>query len=339
MAEDPRVVIITGANSGIGLSFADRLLAIDPTIILCLACRNPSRADTARKTLLDNHPDAKIELVRLDTSDIKGIYETAKSIKRKYTRLDFLYLNAGIMPVTHLNWKNMFKAIFTPTQLFEMLTTGEGLLNLQDNMTNDGLKTIFSTNIFGHFVLIKELEDLLFESKGRIVWTSSSNADQSNFSLQDVQHKHGSQGYSSSKYAIDILNVALNEQYNQHGVYSHLVSPGVVATNITSTFFPAWMWSMFYPIFLLIRVFAPRFVIEPHLGAESMVWVFEEDRICIRPDRKYTSYSSGLGHSYVVPEEVEYESKAPMQLYSQLDKLYKMFTDKYTGRDNRSDNE
>ena len=68
---------------GIGLSFADRLLAIDPTIILCLACRNPSRADTARKTLLDNHPDAKIELVRLDTSDIKGIYDTAKSIKRK----------------------------------------------------------------------------------------------------------------------------------------------------------------------------------------------------------------------------------------------------------------
>ena len=32
----------------------------------------------------------------------------------RYTRLDFLYLNAGIMPVTHLNWKNMFKAIFTP---------------------------------------------------------------------------------------------------------------------------------------------------------------------------------------------------------------------------------
>ena len=69
--------------SGIGFCLADRLLTIEPTIVLCLACRNPSRADAARKTLLANHPEARIELIRLDTSDIKGIYDTAKSIKRK----------------------------------------------------------------------------------------------------------------------------------------------------------------------------------------------------------------------------------------------------------------
>ncbi|XP_022085135.1 3-keto-steroid reductase-like [Acanthaster planci] len=331
--EEAKVVIVTGANSGIGLSFADRLLTYDPSIVLCLACRNPSRADKAKKTLLTTHPSARIDLVRLDTSDIKGIFETAKKIKRKYSSIDFLYLNAGIMPVTHLNWKHMLKSILTPLQLIDMLTTGEGLLNLQDDETGDGLKSIFCTNLFGHFVLIQELEDLLCQSQARIVWTSSSNAHKMHFSLQDIQHKYGTQGYSSSKYAMDILNIALNEKYNERGVYSHLTSPGVVATNITSTFFPTWMWSIFYPIFLLIRVFAPRFVIEPSIGAESLLWVYREDRISIRPDRKYTSYSSAIGNSYIVPEEVDYESKEPMILYSQLDKLYKRFQDKYnTGR-------
>ncbi|XP_038063963.1 3-keto-steroid reductase/17-beta-hydroxysteroid dehydrogenase 7-like [Patiria miniata] len=335
MAEkEEKVVIITGANSGIGLSFADRLLTIDPTVVLCLACRNPSRADTAKKTLLATHPTARIDLVRLDTSDIKGIFETAKNIKRKYSRIDFLYLNAGIMPVTHLNWKHMFKSILTPLQLIDMLTTGEGLLNLQDDTTKDGLKSIFCTNLFGHFVLIQELEDLLCQSQSRIIWTSSSNADKMHFSLQDIQHKHGTQGYSSSKYAMDILNIALNEKYNNRGVFSHLISPGVVATNITSTFFPSWMWSVLYPVFLLVRVFAPRFVIEPSIGAESMVWVYGEDRISVRSDRKYTSYSSAIGNSYIVPEEIEYEPKEPMMLYNQLDKLHKMFQDKYNTSSN-----
>lgn len=66
-------------------------------------------------------------------------------------------------------------------------------------------------------IQIRELEPLLCHSDGpsRLIWTSSRNARKSNFSLEDIQHSKGREPYSSSKYATDLLNVALNRRYNQ----------------------------------------------------------------------------------------------------------------------------
>lgn len=55
----------------------------------------------------------------------------------------------------------------------------------------------------------------------RIVWTSSSNARRSAFSMDDIQHRNGSEPYSSSKYASDLLSLALNRHKNsQVGILS-----------------------------------------------------------------------------------------------------------------------
>jgi len=35
-----------------------------------------------------------------------------------------------------------------------MFATGDGLLMQTDETTEDGLKQIFSTNLFGHFILV-----------------------------------------------------------------------------------------------------------------------------------------------------------------------------------------
>lgn len=59
-------------------------------------------------------------------------------------------------------------------------------------------------------VQIRELEPLL----SRLVWTSSSNARRSAFSMEDMQHREGRESYSSSKYASDMLSLALNRQKN-----------------------------------------------------------------------------------------------------------------------------
>ena len=47
-----------------------------------------------------------------------------------------------------------------------------------------------------------------------MVWTSSSNALRSAFSLEDLQHAAGTEPYSSSKYASDLLSLALNRHHN-----------------------------------------------------------------------------------------------------------------------------
>lgn len=66
-------------------------------------------------------------------------------------------------------------------------------------------------------VQVRELEPLLCDgdSPAQLVWTSSRNAQKANFSLQDFQHRGGQEPYSSSKYAMDLLSVALNRKLNQ----------------------------------------------------------------------------------------------------------------------------
>lgn len=69
---------------------------------------------------------------------------------------------------------------------------------------------------------IRELEEVLCQPDrtSRLIWTSSSNAHCSAFSLKDIQHRRGTQPYSSSKYASDLLSLALNTHYNKQ-VISH----------------------------------------------------------------------------------------------------------------------
>lgn len=63
---------------------------------------------------------------------------------------------------------------------------------------------------------IRELEPILCHDDrcSQVIWTSSSNAHRSAFTVKDMQHQGGTQPYSSSKYASDLLSLALNTHYN-----------------------------------------------------------------------------------------------------------------------------
>ncbi|XP_026160874.1 3-keto-steroid reductase/17-beta-hydroxysteroid dehydrogenase 7 isoform X1 [Mastacembelus armatus] len=212
-----KVVLVTGANSGIGLALCERLLSQDTEgLQLCLACRNMRRAQAARSALLASHPTAQVALLQMDTSNIFSVISAAHEIKLRYCRLDYLYLNAGIMPNAQFDVKAFFKGIFS-SNIITMFATGEGILTQKDGVTSDGLQDVFATNLFGHFLLIRELEPVLCRAgqTSQLIWTSSSNAQRSAFNLDDIQHQRGTQPYSSSKYASDLLSLALNTLYNK----------------------------------------------------------------------------------------------------------------------------
>ncbi|XP_078791168.1 3-keto-steroid reductase/17-beta-hydroxysteroid dehydrogenase 7-like isoform X2 [Oryzias latipes] len=210
-----KVVIVTGANSGIGLALCERLLTEDSQLQLCLACRNMQRAEAARASLLASRSSARIDLLHLDVGSVQSVLSAAKEIKTKYSRVDFLYLNAGIMPNPTVDIGAFFKGLFSRNAI-NMFATAEGLLTQQDRVNSDGLQEVFATNLFGHFLLVRELEPLLCQPghTSRVVWTSSSNARRSAFSIEDFQHTKGTEPYSSSKYASDLLSLALNRHKN-----------------------------------------------------------------------------------------------------------------------------
>lgn len=129
---------------------------------------------------------------------------------------------------------------------------------------------------------IRELEPVLCHAgrTSQLIWTSSSNAHRSAFNLKDIQHQKGTQPYSSSKYASDLLSLALNTHYNKQvgshthfffltsddvnncyfcctfqGLYSSVICPGFVMTNLTYGIlpsFPAFLWTLLMPVFWLV---------------------------------------------------------------------------------------
>ncbi|KAM8726903.1 3-keto-steroid reductase/17-beta-hydroxysteroid dehydrogenase 7-like [Acanthopagrus schlegelii] len=319
-----RVVIVTGANSGIGLALCERLLAEDGQLRLCLACRNMQRAEAARSALLASRTDARVDLLHLDVGSVESVLTAAQEVKARYNRIDFLYLNAGIMPNPQVNVKAFFKGLFS-SNVINMFATAEGLLTQQDLVNSDGLQEVFATNLFGHFLLIRELEPLLCEAgrTSRVVWTSSSNASRSAFSMEDMQHKNGTEPYSSSKYASDMLSLALNRHKNSQGLFSSVICPGLVMTNLTYGILPSFFWTLIMPFMWLIRIFTNTFTLTPYNGAEALHWLFLQDPESLDPRAKYHSLTSGLGRNYTQPRQMDIDEEMSEVLYTKLVELEK----------------
>lgn len=314
-----QVVVVTGANSGIGLALCERLLSKDDQIRLCLACRNLQRAENARKALMASHPSADIGIVQMDVGSLKSVLRGAKELSERYKQIDYLYLNAGIMPNPHVSVKALVTGLFS-RKAVNMFATGQGLLTQEDKVTEDGLQEVFETNVFGHYMLIREIEPLLchLDSPSQVIWTSSSNARRSAFSLADYQHVNGQESYSSSKYASDLLSVALNKRYNQKGLYSSAVCPGLVMTNLTYGILPQFFWMFIMPIMWLIRLFSNNFTLSPYNGAEALLWLFGRKTESLDSLAKYHSCTSGLGNNYVRSSKMDVDEGSSDSFYQKL---------------------
>uniref|UniRef100_A0A8C6LLX3 3-keto-steroid reductase/17-beta-hydroxysteroid dehydrogenase 7 n=1 Tax=Nothobranchius furzeri TaxID=105023 RepID=A0A8C6LLX3_NOTFU len=300
-----KVVLVTGANSGIGLALCERLLTEDRQLRLCLACRNTQRAEAARAALLTSHSGARVDLLHLDVGSVLSVLSAAQEIKARYNRLDFLYLNAGIMPNPAVDIRAFFTGFFS-RNIINMFATAEGLLTQQDRPNSDGLQEVFATNLFGHFLLIRELEPLLCQPghASRLIWTSSSNARRSAFSIEDIQHRKGKEPYSSSKYASDLLSLALNRHKNNQGLFSSVTCPGLVMTNLTYGILPSFLWTLIMPIMWLIRIFTNTFTLTPYNGAEALHHLFSQKPESLDPRAKYHSLTSGFGNNYTETRQV-----------------------------------
>ena len=89
-----KVVIVTGANAGIGKATARQLADRGATVVL--ACRSKERGEAALGEL--SCVDGRcFDLMRLDLSDLDSVRAFAAAFTEKYGRLDALINNAGIL--------------------------------------------------------------------------------------------------------------------------------------------------------------------------------------------------------------------------------------------------
>ncbi|KAL8620457.1 hypothetical protein ACOMHN_048390 [Nucella lapillus] len=213
---------------------------------------------------------------------------------------------------------------------------GEGLIVQKNSKTADGLMNVFATNLFGHYVLLRELEPCLGLGSGgqqngenrpsQLVWTSSSNALQRNFSLDDIQHEKGEEPYSSSKFATDMLSVTLNEKYNKQGVYSHCTCPGLVMTSMTEGILPAWFWWLVLPFMLMMRILVPSMTNTPSKGATALAWLSHQRPEGLDPGVKFCSLCGVTGNPYVDTEKLKVDRDGCIMFLNRLEDMRKDLT-------------
>ena len=123
-----RVVIVTGANSGIGLEAVRELARRGAHVVL--ACRSEQRATAAIASLKAEHLSGSLAYIHLDLARLDSVHQFAQRFRTEHGRLDVLINNAGVM----------------------MPPAGK---------TADGFELQFGINHLGHFALTGLLIDLL----------------------------------------------------------------------------------------------------------------------------------------------------------------------------------
>jgi NAD(P)-dependent dehydrogenase (short-subunit alcohol dehydrogenase family) len=88
-----KVVVITGANTGVGLETAVGVAAQGATTVL--ACRNQAKAEAAAHEVTQRTWNDDVHTLSLDLADLASVRKAADEILTRWDRLDVLDNNAG----------------------------------------------------------------------------------------------------------------------------------------------------------------------------------------------------------------------------------------------------
>jgi len=197
------VIVITGANAGIGFTTALGLAKQGAQIVM--VCRNADRGNAAMKAIA-RVASAPPVLFIGDLSSRDSVRELSAALHNQLSRIDVLINNAG--------------AAFAKREL-----------------TIDGIERTFATNHLGPFLLTNLVLDLIRKSSaGRIV-NLTAGIPVSRFSffenLQGEKHYGRFSAYRSSKVGNILFTYELARRLEGTGITVNCVHPGPVRTEFT----------------------------------------------------------------------------------------------------------
>ena len=230
-----RTAVVTGANSGVGQSVTDLLLAARAEVTL--VCRDRTRGERALAEIERSRPGAAATLELADLSSPDAVRELASGLNDRLARIDILVNNAGLA-------------------LDRLQTTAEGF------------ERTFATSHLGHFLLTNLLLDRL-RGGGRIVNVSSTAhrfGDLLRAPLEEIACGHAWKGgfpaYCDAKLANVLFTVESARRWQADGVAAAAVHPGVLATGI---------WNRHHgALGLLMRAFT-IFMRNPDVGGNAVM--------------------------------------------------------------------
>jgi NAD(P)-dependent dehydrogenase (short-subunit alcohol dehydrogenase family) len=231
-----KVVIITGANSGIGKETTLKFARAGYTVIM--ACRNLEKSKKVQNEIVAASKNEKVFLLQLDMSSFNSIKSFADEFINKFPKLDILINNA---------------AYFNHGEKYQL--------------TADNIEITFATNVVGPFCLIHLLQNHLKKSDDARVLNASSNIIKHFFSpkkeidfdnlqgITDKNYKHSVYTcYRNSKMALLMLTLKMARDFAETGIkfYSLQINGARMSKETLKKFKPGWRFiariqNLFFP--------------------------------------------------------------------------------------------
>lgn len=207
--QNGRVVVVTGANSGLGLEVAQVLAHRGATVVL--ACRNLEKAAAAKEAILRGDSRSKVEIRELDLSKLQKIQDFVANLSQDHEAVSLLINNAGVMA-------------------------------LPRRETADGFEMHLGTNHLGHFALTGRMMPLLMKAAEtdphvRVVTVSSAAHKVGRIHFHDLNltQRYGEwKAYGQSKLANLLFAFELDRRLTKAAapIVSVAAHPGYSATNL-----------------------------------------------------------------------------------------------------------
>lgn len=216
---DGKIVLITGATSGIGYTTTRHFASMGATLIILV--RNHSKG-TQLADELQKEYHTKSFLYLADFEDLSEVARTLRLIRKEHDRIDLLINNAG----AHRTVKKILPS---------------------------GIDAIFTVNHLASFLITKELIPLLEKSdEPRIINVNSEGHRFGSVRLDDLNWKKrwytGLRSYGASKTAQLHCMYCWKKVLEPKGITINSMHPGAVKSNIGSHSGKLYNWYLKYMV-------------------------------------------------------------------------------------------
>lgn len=235
--------LITGATDGVGKATALKLASQGHNVVI--AGRNEVKIRSVIKEISRIYIGAKLDSIRADLSSLAEVENTIRTIKSRYSKLDVLINNAGVV---------------TPRY----------------KLTGDGLENTYQVNYLSPFILANGLLPLIEKGNGgRIVNVVSSVYTMGRFDAESIgtYGKYSTiRAYANSKLYLLMFTEELAKRVGGN-ITVNAMHPGIVKTKMSTELEG-------YPLlFRLISAVAMPFAISPEQAAETAVLLTTGDSV------------------------------------------------------------
>lgn len=193
---DGKVVLVTGASSGIGKALAESLAAKGAKVYGSSRKASDAKASGAKPAA---SPSEKgfVKMIRLDVRSDESVSAAVKQVMEIEGRIDILINNAGYT-----------------------------LAGAVEDISGDEAFRQFDTNFFGALRTCRAVMPIMRAQADGLIINISSVAGLVSLPYQSL--------YSASKYALEAATEAIRTEARQFGIRAVLIEPGDTKTNATA---------------------------------------------------------------------------------------------------------